>query len=150
PRAGRTVPLKILLRTYRGADEVRTLPVQIPAKARGPRSVTVMDGSRLNQLESREARTPQQLRSVDSVIKSLNKARRNNTIYVKLLGTDAGAVVNGEVLSSLPPSVLAVLEADRNGGNFNPLHSATLGEWELPTDHAVSGSRTLTITVSPN
>jgi len=43
-----------------------------------------------------------------------------------------------------------VLEADRNGGNFNPLHSATLGEWELPTDHAVSGSRTLTITVSPN
>jgi hypothetical protein len=62
----------------------------------------VTDGSRLNQLESREARTPQQLRSVDSVIKSLHKARRNNTIYVKLLGTDAGAVVNGEVLSSLP------------------------------------------------
>ena len=48
------------------------------------------------------------------------------------------------------PSVLAVLEADRNGGNFNPLHTATLGEWELPTDQAVSGSRTLTITVSQN
>ena len=59
------------------------------------------------------------------MIKSLNKARRNNTLYVKLLGTDAGAVVNGEVLSSLPPSVLAVLEADRNGGNFNPVRSAT-------------------------
>ena len=86
PRAGRTVPLKILLRTYRGEDEVRTLPVQIPANASGTLSVMVTDGSRLNQLESREARTPQQLRSVDSVIKSLNKARRNNTIYVKLLG----------------------------------------------------------------
>src|SRR5436305_408463 len=150
PRAGRTVPLKILLRTYRGEDEVRTLPVQIPANASGTLSVMVTDGSRLNQLESREARTPQQLRSVDSVIKSLNKARRNNTIYVKLLGTDAGAVVNGEVLSSLPPSVLGVLEADKNGGNFNPLHSATLGEWELPTEHAVNGSRTLTIIVSQN
>jgi hypothetical protein len=84
------------------------------------------------------------------MIKALNKGRRNNTLYVKLLGSDAGAVVNGELLSSLPPSVLGVLEGDRNGGNFNPLHSATLGEWELATDHAISGSRTLTITVSQN
>ena len=150
PRAGRTVPLKILLRTYRGEDEVRTLPVQIPANASGTLSVMVTDGSRLNQLESREARMPQQLRSVDSVIKSLNRARRNSTIYVKLLGTNAGAVVNGEVLSSLPPSVLAVLEADRNGGTFNPVRSATIGEWELATEHAVSGARTLSLTVSPN
>ena len=84
------------------------------------------------------------------MIKQLNKGRRNNTLYVKLLGSDAGAVVNGELLSSLPPSVLGVLEGDRNGGSFNPLHSATLGEWELPTEHAVAGSRTLTITVSQN
>ena len=84
------------------------------------------------------------------MITSLNKARHNNTIYVKLLGTDAGAVVNGEVLSSLPPSVLAVLEADRNGGTFNPVRSATIGEWEVATDHAVSGTRTLSVAVSPN
>jgi hypothetical protein len=150
PRAGRTVPLKVLLRTYRGEDEVRTLPVLIPANATGTLSIMVTDGSRLNQLESREARTPQQLRNVDAVIKSLNKARRNDTVYVKLLGSDAGAVVSGEVLSSLPPSVLAVLEADRNGGTFNPVHGATIGEWELATEHAVSGTRTLTLTVSPN
>jgi hypothetical protein len=69
PRAGRTVPLKVLLRTYRGEDEVRTLPVLIPANATGTLSIMVTDGSRLNQLESREARTPQQLRNVDAVIK---------------------------------------------------------------------------------
>jgi hypothetical protein len=84
------------------------------------------------------------------MIKTLNKARRSNTLYVKLLGSEAGAVVNGELLSSLPPSVLGVLEGDRNGGSFNPIHSATLGEWEIPTDHAVNGARTLTITVSQN
>ena len=39
---------------------------------------------------------------------------------------------------------------DRTGGTFNPLHSATLGEWELPTEHAVSGVRTLTIPLSSN
>jgi len=59
-------------------------------------------------------------------------------------------VVNGELLSSLPPSVLAVLEADRSGGSFNALHSATLGEWEIATAHAVSGVRTLTLNVSQN
>jgi hypothetical protein len=150
PRAGRTVPLKILYRTYRGEDIVRTLPIDIPANASGSLSVLVTDGARLAQTEQREARTAQQPRSVDLVIKSLNKARRNNTLYVKLLGANAGAVVNGEPMSSLPPSVLGVLEADRNGGTFNPLNNATLGEWELPTEHAVFGSRTVTITIAQN
>jgi hypothetical protein len=149
PRAGKSVPLKVLFRTYRGDDIVRTLPIDIPANATGSLSVLVSDGARLGQAELREARTAQP-RSVDLVIKSLNKARRNNTLYVKLLGSNAGAVVNGETLSSLPPSVLGVLEADRNGGTFNPLHNATLGEWQLPTEHAVSGARTVTITVSQN
>ncbi|MFI5178810.1 MAG: SpoIVB peptidase S55 domain-containing protein [Vicinamibacterales bacterium] len=147
PRAGRQVPLKVLLRTYRGDDVVRTVPIDIPVNASGTLSLQVSDGARLGLSEQREARLPQP-RSVDQTIKSLNKARRNDTLYVKLLGTDAGAVVNGERLSSLPPSVLGVLEGDRNTGSFNPLHSATLGEWELATDHAVSGSKTLTITIS--
>jgi hypothetical protein len=149
PRAGKTVPLKVLFRTYRGDEVVRTLPIEIPANASGTLSLLVSDGGRLGQTELRELRSPQP-RSVDQMIKALNKGRRNNTLYVKLLGTDAGAVVNGELLSSLPPSVLGVLEGDRNSGNFNPLHSATIAEWELPTEHAVAGSRTLTITVSQN
>jgi hypothetical protein len=149
PRAGRTVPLKVLFRTYRGDEVVRTLPIQIPANANGTLSIVVTDGQRLAQSEQREARGPQP-RSVDQMIKALNKARRSNTLYVKLLDAQAGAVINGELLSSLPPSVLGVLESDRNGGTFNPLHNATIGEWELPTDHAVAGSRTLSMTVSQN
>ena len=148
PRAGRTAPLKMLLRTYRGDEVVRTLPIDIPPNVDGALSILVSDGARLGQAEQRDTRSPQ--KSVDQVIKGLNTARRNNVLYVRLLGSEAGAVVNGELLSSLPPSVLAVLEADRNGGNFNPLRSATLGEWELPTEQAVTGARTLTITVTPN
>jgi hypothetical protein len=147
PRAGRTVPLKVLLRTYRGDEEVHTLPVAIPANARGALSLVVTDGARLEQSERREARTTPQLRSVDQVIKSLNSARRTNTLYVRLLTSEPGAVVQGEVLSSLPPSVLSVLEADRSGGTFNPVRSATVGEWELETEHAVTGSRTLSLTL---
>ena len=149
PRAGRTVPLKVLLKTYRGEDVLRTVPIAIPANARGMLSILVSDGQRLTQAELREAR-PAQPRSVPQLIRVLNKTRRNNAVYVKLLSSEAGAVVNGELLSSLPPSVLAVLEADRSGGNFNPLHSATLGEWEIATEQVVSGIRTLNVPVSPN
>jgi hypothetical protein len=149
PRAGRSVPLKVLLRTYRGEEMLRTVTITIPANASGSLSVLVADGGRLWQSEQREARTPQP-RGVDQMIRTLNKARRSDTLYVKLLAAEPGAVVNGELLSSLPPSVLGVLEGDRNGGNFNPVHSASLGEWEIATDHAVNGARTLTITVSQN
>jgi SpoIVB peptidase S55 len=148
PRAGRTVPLKIALRTFRGEEVVKTLPIEIPANAAGSLSVLITDGTRLGQTELRESRLPQQQRSVPQLIRTLNKARRNNALYVKLLGSESGAVVNGESLSSLPPSVLAVLEADRSGGSFNALQTATLGEWELSTEQAVTGSRTLTFSVS--
>ncbi len=149
PRPGRTVPLKVLLRSYRGEDILRTIPVEIPPTARGSVALLVSDGARLNATENREARLPQP-RTVPQIVRALNKQRRNNTIYVKLLASDSGAVVNGEVLSSLPPSVLAVVESDRSGGQVSLLQTTTLGEWQSRTEQLVSGSRTLTIQLSAN
>ncbi|MBI2834651.1 MAG: hypothetical protein HYX76_09535 [Acidobacteria bacterium] len=149
PRPGKTVGLKILTRTYRGEESTRTVPIEIPANASGPLSILVSDGLQLAQWEQRELRQSLTPQSVAQMIRVLNNARKNNRLYVKLLTSERGAVVDGETLSSLPPSVLAVFEADRNGGNFIPLRSATIGEWELPTDHAVNGSRLLTINVEP-
>jgi hypothetical protein len=148
PRAGRTVPLKVLMRTYRGEEVVHTLPIDIPPTASGTLSVMVSDGSRLAQWERREARQPAPPRGVPQMIRALNNARKNNRLYVRLLGLDAGAVINGESLSALPPSVLDVIEADRNSGDIVPLRSATLGEWDVLTEYAVVGSRLLTVTIS--
>src|SRR5688572_8490874 len=145
-KPGTTVDLKILLRTYRGDELTRTVPVAIPANARGSVSVMVADGTRLSQFEARELQIqPLQTRGVPQMIRVLNNARKNNRLYIRLLGREGGAVVKGESLSSLPPSVLAVMEADRNGGNFRPLQSAMLGEWDIATEYAVIGSRTLTL-----
>jgi hypothetical protein len=149
PRAGRTAPLKVLLRTRRGEELLRTVPIEIPSNASGTLSVLVADGNRLTQIEQREARSAQP-RNVAQMIRMLNRSRRGSTLYVKLLGSDPGAVISGESLTALPPSVLGVFEADRSTGSFSPLSNATLGEWELPTDHAVNGSRTISIVVSPN
>ena len=108
----------------------------------------VSDGTRLSQWEARELQIqPLQTRGLPQMIRVLNNARKNNRLYVRLLARDAGAVVKGESLSSLPASVLAVMESDRNGGSFRPLQNATLGEWEIPTEYAVVGTRTLTLTI---
>ena len=149
PRPGRTVALKVLTRSYRGEETISTVPIEIPANAPRELTVLVSDGRQLNAIEQRELRRSVQPQSVAQMLRVLNDTRRNNRIYVRLLTGTPGAVVNGEAMSALPPSVLAVLESDRNGGSFTPIRSATLGEWEIAMDSAVSGSRTLTVVVEP-
>jgi hypothetical protein len=149
PRAGKTVPLKVLLRSYRGDEEIQTVPVEIPVNAPSTVSLLVSDGATLSRWEQRELKKPGQPETVAQMIRSLNTARRNNRLYVRLVADEPGAVVQGETLPSLPPSVLAVLEADKNGGSFVPLRNAVLGAWELQSDKAISGSRILTIHLEP-
>jgi hypothetical protein len=145
PRAGRTVNLKVLTRSYRGEEQIATVPIEIPANAPRELTVLVSDGRQLNAIEQRELRGALQPQTIAQLVKVLNETRRNSRIYVRLMTGRAGAVVNGEAMTALPPSVLGVLEADRNGGSFTPIRTAALGEWEIATDSAVSGSRMLTI-----
>jgi hypothetical protein len=147
PRAGRTVPLKVLTRSYRGEEKISTVPIDIPANVSGSLSLLVTDGRQLNAMEQRDLRRSLQPQSVAQMIRVLNDTRRNNRIYIRLLNGRPGAVVNGEALTALPPSVLSVLESDSNGGSFTPIRSAAVGEWELTMDSAVTGSRILAIDV---
>jgi len=146
PRAGQTVPLKVVLHPYRGDDIVRTIPIEIPANASGNLSILVMDGARLTQVEQREARATQP-RPTAQLVRELNRTRRGDTLYVRLVNSEPGATVNGETLPSLPPSVLAVMEGDKSGG-INALTNATIGQWEVRTDRAVTGSKTVSVPLS--
>jgi len=145
-KAGGPATLKVLLRTYRGDEITKDVTIQIPPNARNSVQVMVADGVRLSQWESRELQVqPMQTHGLPQMIRVLNSARKNNRLYVRLVTRDDGAVVKGEPLAALPSSVLAVMEADRNGGSFRPLQSALAGEWEITPGLAVTGSRTLTL-----
>ena len=147
PRAGRNANVKVLLRTNTGEELLKTVVIEIPAHATGTLQLLVADATRLAAEDRRTTSRGAETQEVAQLIRTFNKSRRNNRLYVRLSAPDAGAVVNGEPLTALPPSVLAVLEADRNSGTYSPLRSATRGEWELPVELAVSGSRQLTITL---
>ena len=145
-RAGTSVDLRILLRTYRGEEVTRSLPIDIPANAKTNVTIMVTDAARLSQWEAREFQVqPTQATGLPQMIRVLNNARKNNRLYVRLVTRDGGALVKGEPLSALPSSVLAVMESERNGGSFRPLQSALTGEWELTAGYAVTGARTLTV-----
>jgi hypothetical protein len=148
PKAGGTCTLKIALHGYRGQEETRSLPIEIPARASGSLTLLVTDATHLAQWEQREMRTPAPW-TLDQILRAVNRARRGNRLYVRLVGSAPGALVDGEQLPTLPPSVLAVYEAGRSSGSFSPLRSALLGEWEITTGVAVLGSRQLTFNVDP-
>jgi hypothetical protein len=146
PRSGHTAIVNVALRSVRGEEIVRKVPIEIPANLSGSLQLIVADAARTTADDRRDTRGADMQR-VSQLMRTFNRARRNNRIYVRLTSPDSGAVVNGEPMAGLPPSVLAVMEADRNSGTVGTLRTMTRGEWELALDFAVTGSRQLTLSL---
>ena len=146
PRAGQKATVHVALRSSGGEELVRQLAIEIPPNVTGSLQLIVADAARTTADDRRDTRGAD-LQRVSQFMRTFNRARRNNRLYVRLTSSDAGAVVNGEPMTGLPPSVLAVIEADRNSGTVSPLRSTTRGEWELALDFAVTGSRQLTLSL---
>jgi len=146
PKAGKKAIVNVALRSTKGEEIVRQVPIDIPANLTGSLQLTVADAARTTVDDRRDTRGADMQR-VSQMVRTFNRARRNNRLYVRLTSSDSGAVVNGEPMAGLPPSVLAVIESDRNSGTVGSLRSMTRGEWELALDFAVTGSRQLTISL---
>jgi hypothetical protein len=147
-RPGSIATLKLSLDTYRGETLSETIPLVVPASARpGTYSLLVADASALDNMEQREMRQPFVPKDLDQLIRAINGLRHNNHIYARLFKSDEGAIVSGEYLQSLPPSVLSVLATPEQAGNVIPIRTASVWDFDLPTDYAVSGSRLLSVTV---
>ena len=89
-------------------------------------------------------------RSVDELLQALNKTPQSDHLYIELRTSTPSAVLRGNELELLPPSVLSVLNADTESGNIVNLNQTTIGKWSLATDSVVSGSRILSVSIEPN
>jgi len=146
---GGTVKLKILLKTYRGEELLETVDINIPVNTPSGRvSLMIADAATLSAVERREARQEFVPKDMSQLVRAINALRKNNRLYIRLNRADAGgAIVDGEYMGSLPPSVLTVLETDNSGSGFTPLQNSTFWEHELVTDYNVSGTRVLSLEV---
>jgi hypothetical protein len=148
---GETVTLTAYLRSSKGDTVIEQYPVQIPAGLpAGPIQLVAGDGTTVTSIDIR--RGPSGVPSgIKQVINELNKLRKNDRLYIKVVSFEPGVVIGGEEFPSLPPSMAAVINTDRSSSrSVSGLPNSTVREYELPqSKYVIQGQRTLNLTVKP-
>jgi hypothetical protein len=147
---GEKVEIQAFARKENGTEFVERIPVEIPQDAPiGALMILVGDGSSMNQADARaQAGADFVPKNLGQLVQAINKLKKNNKLYVKILRPGAGAIVNSEEMPTLPPSVLATLGSQRTSNGYAALSIATLAESELaPSQFLISGQQAITINV---
>ena len=150
-RPGETINLTSYLRGTDGATVTGRHPVQIPAGLpAGLIQLVVGDGTTVTGSELRRgpSSVPTDLKQV---IHELNKLRKNDRLYIKILSFEPGAVIGGQEMPSLPPSMAALINTDRSSSrSVSGTANSTVREYELPqSKFVIQGQRSLSLTVKP-
>jgi hypothetical protein len=148
-RPGESIEMQAFARNDNGSEFVERIPLVIPADAPiGPLVIVVGDGASLNQADRQQPSADFAPRDLGHLVRAINKLKRNNRLYVRMMRAGTGAIVNNEEMPVLPPSMLATLGSSRTSGGYTQLSVATLAEHELPpSQFMISGQQTITINV---
>ena len=146
PKFGATHTLHVMLRNYRGQTETRSMPITMPASGPSAMTLLVSDAPTLAALEDKEL-DPNAAKSIPELVSGLNRIRRNNRLYVRLLTSSPGTVIAGRAQPGLPGSTRSILETDKS---LSPstITRTILGAWEERLDKVVRGSREIALTLS--
>jgi hypothetical protein len=149
-RAGETITLTAFLRGTAGETFTERYPVQIPAGLPpGPVQLLVGDAASVTSIDLRNAGAT--TRNLAQAIRELNSLRRNDRLYVRILSNEPSAVIGGEELPSLPPSMVAIIDSDRSSSrSVTRAATSAVQEHELPQSRfVIQGQRSLKLTILP-
>jgi hypothetical protein len=148
-QAGETLRLKVLLRPYRGEQFIQEIPVTIPNQAsRGNLEILVSDAEVLDR-----ARQPfggngeNQLHGLDELIRTINRERQNDRLYVTLLQNSPTLLVEDKELPNVPASQINVLDGGRAPGGSRMLFQSMISEDSVDMHQVISGQQLLSITI---
>jgi hypothetical protein len=150
-RAGETVTIEARLRTLDGNESIEQYPVVIP-QGLAPGRVLLMIGDGVTMTASDLQRAPSTPpNDLGQVIRELNGLRKTDRLYVKVFSANPGAVIDGEELPSLPPSMMAMLSTGRSSdSNTSGTQVSPVSEFELrPSDLVIQGQRSLRLVIVP-
>lgn len=146
---GETLHVKVLLRPYRGEPFIREVPITIPDQAsRGNLQVLVSDAEVLDR-----ARQPfpgagqNQLHGLDELIRTVNRERQNDRLYITLLQNSPTLLVEDKELPNIPASQMNVLDAGRAPGGPRMLFQSAIGENSVEMNEVISGEHFLFVTI---
>ncbi len=141
---GDTVTVNVQLRPYRGSPVIRDVQITIPPQAIRGTSMQILasDSSTLNRM-SVVSGSQASLHNLEQLISVLNRERRNNRLYVTLLGPSPTMVVQDKVMPNVPASQINLLDQRGGPANSQVVRESAAGEWSLPLDQVVQGPHPL-------
>jgi hypothetical protein len=150
--AGDTVTLTASLRDAAGGGVfIERHSIQIPAGLpAGPIQLLAGDAASVTSTDLRIGPNAM-IRDLPQAIKELNSLRKNDRLYIRILNNEPAAVIGGQELPSLPPSMIAVMDTGRSSSRgVTRTGSSTVREYELPPSRfVIQGQRSLSLTVLP-
>jgi hypothetical protein len=147
-RAGERVPVRIDVVDFRGESRRVTLDLDVPKDTPpGPLTVFVGDGNSATAYDL--SVYPADPQSLDQVLDFLGRMRPPNSLNLIAYRRAPGAVVAGEPLAALPPTVTALLR-DRGPGDGTPnLSYLRLQSRSVEQPVPITGSVQLNLEVLP-
>ena len=143
---GEQVEVQAYVRTDSGKQFVERIPVQIPVDApAGQLMIMVGDGATLQEAAAARALAP---RDLGQLVSAINKTKKNDRLYLRLLRPAPGVVIGTSELPNLPPSVVATLNSDRTSGGYTQITLSQVYERELPpAEFVITGQQVIALTV---
>jgi hypothetical protein len=134
------------VRTDSGRQFVERIPVQIPADApAGQLMIMVGDGAAMQESSAAKVFVP---RDLGQLVSTINKIKKNDRLYLRLLRPAPGVVIGTSELPNLPPSIVATLNNDRSSGGYTPMSLSLIYERELqPAEFVITGQQVISVTI---
>jgi hypothetical protein len=137
---GSVVPVRVVLRRFDESEEVRTVPVSIPAHAAGQTiEISITSGATVDVVTL-------QPRNLEELLSTVHAQYPSTSLVVSLEMQSRGLRFAGHVVDHLPPSALDSLQLRNDGDRNRPF--VTYERRELPMGSSiVSGSARVELAV---
>ncbi|MFC1682984.1 SpoIVB peptidase S55 domain-containing protein [Candidatus Zixiibacteriota bacterium] len=147
-RPGEQVQVTIFLEPYRGEERTLKVAIQVPDDSpEGRLTLQVSDAASSLSWEQKRAPNRFQFANLSQVFEMVSKLERNDQLIIKLVTARGGAVIKGQELPSLPPSMLTALRGSQQSGEGGLTHEEVLVEKRVTTEYVLSGQMALPLRV---
>jgi len=148
-RPGEELSLTVFLRKPNGDLIQETYPVKIP-EGLSPGNLRIMigDGMSVTLDDAKTEKATFIPENLGQLVKAINNLKKNDRLYIRLFRDQEGAIIGGEGLPGLPPSILALYNAQKTTGDIKSINRVVFVEHELPaTDFVLTGQKIIQVKI---